>query len=465
MKKSFVFLSVLLIVLSSKSQILQDWTQPVALTDSTSDNSNPIIVVWNDELYLFYNKYDEPYREIWWRKISEPMSEEQLLVGGWPELDYRNPQMLFNNFLILEINVFEGEYDIFGAKVDTNGIVSDFFQLTNTLYDENSFFGYNSYSEICCWEGEGNIYVAEPQGSQDTLILTNIEVIDTGNCYNPVCQEGYVTWEKIENNESHIYFSEKNYQTNLWSEPAPIIDTGNNINLALSISVPELYSLGYNVHWQSENKIYSSELNGGYISSTEILGIENYYEPVAFNMLLVTDYNYDLYSFVGETDSVRDIYIVDEYVSGYVLNITEDPYYNKNPRLFIGRNVFGYDDYEIINIWQTEINGHDVLYYSYARYNVVIGNVDKNEISHLKNFPDPVSDQMTIQFNLNGSVMPSCDISILNNCGIKVDEIKIGNQLSQGNKVIWNKGSLPAGVYYLVLKTKNETMTEKFIIL
>ncbi len=142
---------------------------------------------------------------------------------------------------------------------------------------------------------------------------------------------------------------------------------------------------------------------------------------------MVTDYISDLYSFVGETDSVRDIFIVDEYVSGYVLNITEDTYFNKNPRLFLGRNVFGYDDFEIINIWQTVINGHDVLYYSYARYNVVIGNVDKNEISNLKIFPDPVSDQMTIQFNLNGLALSSCDISILNNCGIKVDEIKIDN--------------------------------------
>jgi hypothetical protein len=465
MKKSFVFLSVVFIIISLKSQILQDWTQPVALTDSTSDNSNPVIVVWQDELYMIYNKYEGPYRQVWWRKISEPMTEEQMLFGVWPELDYRNPQMLFNNFLILEINVFDGEYDIFGAKMDTNGLVGDFFRLTNTPYDENSFFGYNSYSEICCWEGEGNIYIAEPQISEDTLILSDIELIDTGNCCNPVCQEGYVAWEKIENNETHIYFSEKNYPTYQWSDPAPILDTGSNINLALSISVPELCGWGYNICWQSENKIYSSYLDGGYISSTEIPGIEHYYEPVAFNICWVTDYISDLYSFVGETDSVRDIYIVDEYVSGYVLNITEDTYFNKNPRLFLGRNVFGYDDFEIINIWQTVINGHDVLYYSYARYNVVIGNVDKNEISNLKIFPDPVSDQMTIQINLKGSAIPSCEISILNNYGIIVDEIKIGNQVLHGNKLTWNKGNLSAGIYYLVVKTNNEIMTEKFIIL
>jgi len=32
-------------------------------------------------------------------------------------------------------------------------------------------------------------------------------------------------------------------------------------------------------------------------------------------------------------------------------------------------------------------------------------------------------------------------------------------------KTKWNTGDLPAGVYYLVARTKNETITEKFILL
>jgi hypothetical protein len=49
--------------------------------------------------------------------------------------------------------------------------------------------------------------------------------------------------------------------------------------------------------------------------------------------------------------------------------------------------------------------------------------------------------------------------------GIKVDELTIDNLGSEANEFNWNKGNLPAGIYYLVVKTKNETFSEKFIVL
>jgi hypothetical protein len=80
-------------------------------------------------------------------------------------------------------------------------------------------------------------------------------------------------------------------------------------------------------------------------------------------------------------------------------------------------------------------------------------------------FPNPVSDQATVNINLSGIAKSDFAITFINNSGIKVDEIKFENAPSNKTKFTWNKGSLPAGIYYLVVKTKNETMTEKFIIL
>ncbi|MCD4731955.1 MAG: T9SS type A sorting domain-containing protein, partial [Bacteroidales bacterium] len=357
-------------------------------------------------------------------------------------------------------------YDLFGVKFDENGLAGDIFRLTNTESNESALFGYmDYYSNLCCWVSEGNIYTAELQVSQDTLKFTDIEIIDSGDCYNPVCQEHYIAWRKVENNESHIYYSEKNWSTNQWSYPAAIIDTGNNINLALSISVPELSGWGYNLCWQAEDKIYFSDLDGDNIYSPEIPGIEKYYEPTAFNMIWLTDYISDLYSFAGGTESQRDIYIVDEDVSNYVLNITDDPYINKNPRLFIGRNVYGYDDYEIIIIWQTEINGYDVLYSSYALYNVVIGSIDDSKMSQLDIYPNPVTSIAKIKINLTRQNNEQVSISILNNQGKKVDEIRVERNPSNEININWNKGDLPGGIYYLVIKTEKEQISEKFIIL
>jgi hypothetical protein len=80
-------------------------------------------------------------------------------------------------------------------------------------------------------------------------------------------------------------------------------------------------------------------------------------------------------------------------------------------------------------------------------------------------YPNPVSNQTSININMPEIVGSNFTISILNNCGIKVDEIEIDNTESPNQKISWNKGNLPAGIYYLVERSKNATLTEKFIIL
>ncbi len=236
MKNLFSLFTLLLLTFSLNAQLVEDWTAPVALTDSTFNSSNPIVVLLNDngvfEKYMIYEKYGASYREIWWKKISEPMSNEDMLIGGWPEFDYRNPQVLFNDFLVCEIDAQEGQADLWGFKIDGTGIVGTEFQLTNTEYDENSFFADPYNSNFCCWVSEGNIYVAEPYISGDSIVFASVEIVDSFDCYDPVCKYNYVAWRKVENDESHIYYSRKTYPQYQWTEPDTIIKTNDNINLS-----------------------------------------------------------------------------------------------------------------------------------------------------------------------------------------------------------------------------------------
>ncbi len=80
-------------------------------------------------------------------------------------------------------------------------------------------------------------------------------------------------------------------------------------------------------------------------------------------------------------------------------------------------------------------------------------------------FPNPVKDRTTIKANLPDLIGNNNSIIVLNNHGQKVDEIKFENNSSREFETKWNKGDLPAGVYYLVIKTKKERLTKKFIIL
>ncbi|MBM3434808.1 MAG: T9SS type A sorting domain-containing protein, partial [Bacteroidetes bacterium] len=88
-----------------------------------------------------------------------------------------------------------------------------------------------------------------------------------------------------------------------------------------------------------------------------------------------------------------------------------------------------------------------------------------NESNYISIYPNPVAEETTFSFHLDKQLMKEAEITILNNLGGNVYVIKPSNQNSLGNTFTWDKGDLPAGIYYLILKTKNETLTEKFIIL
>ena len=83
--------------------------------------------------------------------------------------------------------------------------------------------------------------------------------------------------------------------------------------------------------------------------------------------------------------------------------------------------------------------------------------------SQISVFPNPVTKEMTIHLPITENVTNS--ILILNNSGVKVDEIKIENMQNQVTTIKLGRNNLSAGIYYLVVKTKKGTLSEKLIIL
>ncbi|MCD4737553.1 MAG: T9SS type A sorting domain-containing protein, partial [Bacteroidales bacterium] len=80
-------------------------------------------------------------------------------------------------------------------------------------------------------------------------------------------------------------------------------------------------------------------------------------------------------------------------------------------------------------------------------------------------FPNPVKDEMKISIKSDKPINGISSVEIYNNHGQKVDEIKFESNSSNEFEIKWDKGNLPAGVYYIVIKTKKEYLSEKFIIL
>jgi hypothetical protein len=80
-------------------------------------------------------------------------------------------------------------------------------------------------------------------------------------------------------------------------------------------------------------------------------------------------------------------------------------------------------------------------------------------------FPNPVTDETHIRISLPVQVeKEDIRIEIMNNNGIKVDEIVLDEKPE--NKIIidWNKNYLSSGIYYLVIRTGHELISEKFVV-
>jgi hypothetical protein len=76
--------------------------------------------------------------------------------------------------------------------------------------------------------------------------------------------------------------------------------------------------------------------------------------------------------------------------------------------------------------------------------------------------PNPFKGETTIKISTPDR-LDILSINIMNSIGKVVENI-MNDEVFTG-EIIWNKGNLPAGIYFLVVRTKNETLTEKFIIL
>ena len=94
-----------------------------------------------------------------------------------------------------------------------------------------------------------------------------------------------------------------------------------------------------------------------------------------------------------------------------------------------------------------------------------VGVSENTKIENINIYPNPVSSEMFIKLNSAEPIDNIKTITILNNQGEIVDNLNYENQYSNEIEINWNKGNLPSGVYYLVIKTGKEQISEKFIIL
>lgn len=462
--KTIITVHILLISLSVFSQSV-DWSDPVRLTDTVSFNSNPVIAVtpqnFEDNLLMFYEKQFTPEspKQIWMRKISEPMGEEtQMLADN--TIVYRNPMVFGFSWLIFESNP-NGNFDLFALEFDESGNPGDTIQLTNTPINESSFFIADRFAYTACWESGDRIIIAEIFGEEPEIF--NTDTLDSGDCHDPVCTFFYAAWSRVENNESHLYYSELNLSWQ-WSEPEILMATGNNTNLKIA---DDNGGEPRHICWEnSDTVLYCDIVYEPEIISPHFPGISFYHQPAAFNLWVIIDYLPELFSFAGVTENQTDIFLCDGMYGTEPLNLSIDQETNSNPVLYGGRN----DTYqtEVIAIWQTQFNGFEALYKSDAWYQTYYS-IGDNEVNNsglsLKISPCPFYGKLTFDMYFPESGPASLEIFDISGNLIKWFEfiaVKTGSQIKS-----WNPQNesifLSPGVFFVRLNQGNKAVVQKAI--
>lgn len=98
-----------------------------------------------------------------------------------------------------------------------------------------------------------------------------------------------------------------------------------------------------------------------------------------------------------------------------------------------------------------------------ARSNDEPEDINKIERTHLKVYPNPASDRITIEFSLSE---PTAQLIIYNLDGRRVENhsIKSSEQYLGHKKIIVDTSNLPAGFYYIALKGQQTQLNKKIII-
>ena len=479
MKKVILSISAFFIIGILQAQYITNWTEPIAITDSISLNSNPVVLTifedGNDDVFCFYEKRssESSPTQIWYRNIHT-MTDEQLVFGE-DVFEYRNPKIFIQSpdydsryFLFYESNK-TGNFNIYGNEVFTDGTLGPSFLMLSDEWDESSFFiTQNDNSQIAgCWESGNKIQFSGISFSGDTLQFNEVFTIDTINCYNPVCYTvtnvyKIVYYRKIINDSSQIYFSEYDEIENTWTEPDTLYATGNNININ---------SVGYSYYFPNQNLCW--ENNGeimfydNWQNQTETIetSISGNYEPSYITSMYGVKAFYPVYlTFCSGEGNNREVYSMGDW--GFVQQITSNNYFESNPKIFYER--FYYDYFNAVSIWETYKNNNRVLYMSRRSFDLM-GSIDDNKSGTnriIKASPNPFKNELKIEYFLSANKKASLDIYTLT--GKHIDHININSQKPGWNVLSWNtsengKNNLPEGVYFVTLRQGNETATQKII--
>ncbi len=479
-----VILSVLVLFFLITSPLFCQWdywSNPVAITDSLSDNTNPVIR---------YVSLEEPGYYIFWEKSPDTLStaiyyknfyqtDEPHIFMTTNGVHYTNPQLIETSYYQSGDTLFyvfyesdeEGYNNIFYRVYNENGFTEP-RALTESTEEKTNLLC-NNFGRIV-WMEQNRIMHAKL--NIYTHIIEEVVVIDSGNCTFPsVIQAdddwmGYdvpaVAWIKEVNDSSRIMVRKYNQQ-NGWLEPE-VLFTGSqclNLSFCTGIGPPEILSWDYfnDTSWHVVH--YDLQDNLTYIP--EFDRNEPFYPKFYSGIIPVTRwFDVGICSIVYTHADSTDIYTSPFYYGVWALfedyqNVSKSDNLVRYPKIISGK-VIGCNQY-FINIWEEQVNNHWQL--KYVTAHECLSMVEEKNLPSLLDLrinPNPVSEETNISFLLD---RPSDVVLSIRDLSGKLVSTVASGKLNAGQYVYeWNGASLPPGIYIVILQNCSVVTTKKLIL-
>ena len=464
----------------------RNWSDPIFLTDSLSDNTNCTIATipfWYDDIkiFVFWEKStDSSSTSIYYKNLTD-MGEQQLAIS-LNNVHLKNPKILktyhYPNYIDdLFILIFESNQnsnvDLYYSVYSSEGVFSEPEQLTESLYDDKNLSVGSDNKEIV-WEQDGKILNSKFIRNDSTFTFSDPIIVDSNECSKPAIgsSERIVFYEKIIDDTLKIFFSEWNYIHSQWDTPEMLFFPGENISPTLNSY--EDYNI-YPVCWQfmqdslwdlcfcdSYHEIYTVDLMPNYTKTSPSF-IQYYISPK--NKFFEMEYL--LMTFVSDSTDNQEVYVHEnENWPGYLINLSNYEGIDRNPLLF-GTEIYPYSIHAI-NIWESYRNKHWLLVMSDTIIPIRPGGVNDNIKTQetfvlQQNYPNPLNTETIIKYEIHKPA--KINLSIFNISGQKIKTLIDKNQSAGEYFVEWdgtdyNCNKVPNGIYFYKLSIGKQTTTK-----
>ena len=472
--KKLLFVTSLLLICSFLHAQYSEWTEPQFITDTNSVYANPYLAVLGDTSWLFYEK-QEATSSILKMDINNPEDNSVVFSSGTVSYCYPIFYHSYNSSYkgrIFYLSDEEGSFNIYAVKLLNNDIIGIPVKLIHNTGNKNiTDYSLNFNGQIG-YTMDSMVFVADLHNQADTIYIDNHSLLDSSSCNIQVSYQ-IASWQKIENNSSHILdshlvFENGNYY---WGPKSYADSTGNCQWLTTS---REAESMGNSLFcWENSDTV--NAIVGLYSPYLDTIIINTYSKPDVKHMSMISwwigvskDFwdPYYLCFTTGLGDSAEIFSSQFTLWSEEGVYITDNNFPDDNPRVFFGEEkVSNSRDWTlwVYCIWQTHINGNPALSMSknIADFYSSLNEEDVSD-NYLKVSPNPFTNRLNIKVNTQDR---EGSVNIYYQNGQKVATYNTIRSINDWQTLIWQSDvRLSKGIYIVVLKIDDKDFTRKVVL-